>query len=277
MYSRLTPQNKIEALRRYFESRDDVVMAFIFGSRAKGRARMRSDWDIGVYLVEESREREEEIWGGVEKIVGTEVDMVVLNRAPASLAWTIVRAGIPLTLKDRRIYLRFFRLVSREANAWYRTVEKYHRVFERSASLSQEDREQLQRTIQFMEREAEDFEKFRHLTWQEYSADRPKQREVERWAEQLMNAAIDVAQVVLASSRRVVPETYRMMVQTLGTIPPFDQSDLCEKLAPWTELRNLLAHEYLDYRWKELSAFIAQTPPLFEVLISRTKEFLAMQ
>lgn len=40
----------IQALKEYFTKRDDVVMAFLFGSRAKGYARITSDWDIAIYF-----------------------------------------------------------------------------------------------------------------------------------------------------------------------------------------------------------------------------------
>lgn len=249
-------------------------MAFLFGSQAKGYARKVSDWDVAVYVTEERRELEKAIWSEVEGIVGAEVDLVVLNRAPASIAWSIVRAGMPLIIKNRRLFLRFMIRVSHEANAWYRTSGEYHRIFERSLSLSEEDREHLVRTVQFLEQEIVDYKKFKQLTWQEYSTDRVKKREVERWAEQLVNAVIDVAEIILASERRVIPETYRMIILTLGTVAPFNQGELGEKLSQWTDLRNILAHEYLDYRWKEISAFIQETESLWHLFVEHTKKFL---
>ena len=64
-----------------FETREDVITAFLFGSQAKGYARAASDWDIAVYIRKENREREHAIWKDIEDIVGREVDLVVLNRA----------------------------------------------------------------------------------------------------------------------------------------------------------------------------------------------------
>lgn len=265
-----------EKLRAYFASCGDVVLAFLFGSRAKGTARTASDWDIAIYLTRENREREQEIWTDIEEQLGAETDLVILNRAPASLVWTILRAGEALAVKDRHLYLRLLRAAGHEANAWYDTAARYHRVFERSASLSAEDREQLERISDFLSQEISDWGRFKNLSWQDYERDRAKKREVERWAEQMVNALIDTAQVVLASERHAIPETYRLIVRALSTVPPFDADAVAvERLAQWTGLRNLLAHEYLDYRWKELSLFITEAEPLFRGFIEKLRIFLA--
>lgn len=269
---------KIEQLKRYFESQSDVVMAFLFGSQAEGRARRTSDWDIGVYFLneEENRAQEQKMWSALEAIVETNVDLVVLNRAPASIAWNVMRLGIPLCVLDRNAYLRTLLKTSHEANAWFDTAREYHRIFERSASLSQIDRGRLEKTLQFLEQEAKDFNVFKKLSWREYADEhkKTKKREVERWVEQLMNAVIDTTQLILASERAIIPETYQYMVSALGAIRPFDQDDVCERLAKFTGLRNLLAHEYLDYRWKEISRFVADTQPLFLAFISHVRKFL---
>ncbi|TSC62309.1 MAG: nucleotidyltransferase domain-containing protein [Parcubacteria group bacterium Gr01-1014_48] len=272
----MTKEQKIEHLRRYFENQDDVVMAFVFGSQAKGYAREHSDWDIAVYLTNEDRDRELSMWSTLEGIVGAEVDLVVLNRASASIAWSAMRSGIALAINDRRAYLRQLLSVSLEANDWYYTAHLYHRIFERSASLSEEDRERLERTLQFLEEEVREFSVFEKLSWEEYADEKSKtkKREVERWAEQLVNACILVAEIVLASERVVIPETYRRMVERLGIIKPFDVGDFSKKLAAWTELKNLLAHEYLDYRWKEISVFIQTAGETYRTLVVRLREFL---
>ncbi len=269
---------KIQTLKKYFAQRDDVIMAFLFGSRAKGYARVTSDWDIGVYFrnEEENRAQEQEMWRTLETIVETNVDLVVLNRAPAPIAWNVMRLGMPLAILDRNAYLRVLLKTSHEANAWFYTAREYHRIFQRSASLSEVDRGRLERMLQFLEQEVKDFAMFKKLSWQEYADEhsKTKKREVERWAEQLMNAVIDTAQLILASERAVIPETYQRMVHTLGIIRPFNDDDTCERLSKFTELRNLLAHEYLDYRWKEISAFLAETQPLFLAFIDAVKKFL---
>lgn len=129
---------RIETLTEYFKNRDDIMMAFLFGSRAGGQIKKKSDWDIGVYLSEENRAKEREIWLEAKRMLGEETDFVILNQAPATLAWQIVGRGKSLITKDRNLYWDFLFKASEEANAFYATSERYYQIFQRSASLSDE-------------------------------------------------------------------------------------------------------------------------------------------
>lgn len=261
-------------LREYFAGRKDVLFAFLFGSRAKGNARTASDWDVGVYMSDDSVGEEQSVRRDVERLTGADADVVVLNRAPAHIAWSIVR-GEPLAINSRKSYLNFLTTTSHEASDWYRTARDFHRVFERSLSLSSEDRGRLEKIVQFFDVELSDLPQFQKLTWEEYSGNRVNKRNIERWAEQLMNAAIDTAEVILASEKRVIPESYKEIVRELGLIAPFGEEKLCEQLSEWVSFRNDLAHEYLDYRWKRISAFIADAVPLLSDFRNRLRTFLA--
>lgn len=265
----------IQKLKDYFEKRDDVMMAFLFGSQAMGRARKSSDWDIGVYLNEEDWTREHEIWLEVQKLIGAEVDLVVLNRAPATIAWRIIGQGENLIVRDSNVFWDFLFRVSEEANAFYKTSEDYYKVFQRSASLSAGDKNRVRKIITFLEEEIKDYEKFRKLTWQEYSQEKSKKRDCEHWIEHLVMAVIDIAEIVLASERRAMPETYAEIVQLLGSVEDFDKSKFCEKLAQWVSLRNMLAHDYLDYRWRNISIFLSESEPLWQEFAGATKDYLS--
>ena len=111
-------EEKIKALKDYFARRNDVSMAFVFGSRAKNSAVKISDWDIAVYfkplsnIVERESNRdypeENNVWGDLIKILETDnVDLIVLNRAAASIASLAIK-GVPLVIKDKKIYLEFY-------------------------------------------------------------------------------------------------------------------------------------------------------------------------
>lgn len=99
----------------YLKQKEEVIMAFLFGSYASGRVCHESDVDIALYLEREDYNLEIDIQNALEKLLGKEVDLVILSRAPATLSWQIIRRGIPLTIKDRGIYLDFLLDVSGEA------------------------------------------------------------------------------------------------------------------------------------------------------------------
>ena len=102
-------------LKRYFASRDDVVVAFLFGSHARGKATRRSDVDVAVYFAgAHDLTRINGVTGELEALIHKDVDLIVLNEANASVAWAALR-GIPLVVRDRAFYLQYMLDVSREA------------------------------------------------------------------------------------------------------------------------------------------------------------------
>lgn len=122
----ISTELKIEKLKEYFKNQENTLMAFLFGSRAKEIVSKISDWDIACYFksssnfieVESDRYYPEEnrIWGDLVNILETDnVDFIVLNRAPASIAASVIRNGIPLAVKDARVYSEFMLRVTSEA------------------------------------------------------------------------------------------------------------------------------------------------------------------
>jgi len=111
-----------DAVKRYFESRKDVAFAFLFGSQARGNATIRSDVDIAVYFHPKKRrplevegdvfyETEDRIWTDLERLFNKEVDLVVLNRVPATVGASAIK-GTPLVINDWGLYLDFMLVVT---------------------------------------------------------------------------------------------------------------------------------------------------------------------
>ncbi len=115
----------LKPLKAYFEKRDDVAFAFLFGSSMKGRIRMEGDIDIAVYfrtgngveweVTGKRWEAEALIALNLERLLKKEIDLVVLNRARATLADEIIRKGTPIIIKDTGLLLDFLCIVSDEA------------------------------------------------------------------------------------------------------------------------------------------------------------------
>lgn len=278
-------EDKISLLKEYFLTRQDVSMAFLFGSHSQNRAHSGSDWDIAVYfnpvqkIIEwEDREREypeeDAVWDDCISILKSDsVDLVVLNRAPASIADTAMH-GIPLTIKDQRLFIEFTLIISRQAEDYRNFVDEYYAIKQRSASLIPADKEILQKTVSFLEEQMALYPYFSELSNQDYESNIHKRNEVERWIENIVNAGIDIAKIVLASQKKTIPDTYRdVMKQAVWMFSL--QEDFIKKFEQWVKLRNILAHEYLDIKWKKIEDFIKLSQPYWTVFVKAAKEFLA--
>ena len=112
----------IEKLKEYFNNRTDIAFAFLYGSQAKGNATQRSDVDIAVYFYPQKRHpieveeevfypNEDEIWGDLERILKKSVELLVLNRVPASVGASAIK-GIPLIINDWNLYLDFMEMIT---------------------------------------------------------------------------------------------------------------------------------------------------------------------
>lgn len=136
----------LNTLKQYFDSREDVLMAFVFGSFIKGREHEGSDVDIAIYLKPERNrleieepvyyKSEDEIWGDLEHILKKEVDLIILNRAPVNICDMAVREGRQLVIKNRNIFLRYMVAVSSLAVEYREFVKSYWKLKNAYASRS---------------------------------------------------------------------------------------------------------------------------------------------
>lgn len=131
-------QELVDILRDYFEKRDDILMAFLFGSYAKATTHKESDVDIAIYLrpasdsleweaFDAKYEAEDEIWLDIEMLLRRNVGMVVLNRARSSIANSALH-GRAIIIKDRGLYLDFMLRVTAEAEDYREMVEDYWKI-----------------------------------------------------------------------------------------------------------------------------------------------------
>ena len=276
-------QKKIDLLKDYFAGKDPVLLAFVFGSQSKGKQRSFSDWDVAAYFkpnqfaeLETDREypEEHEIWSDIEKILKPDrVDFLVMNRAGPALLFTILNTGIPLCIKDRRLYLDLLVKTHYEAVDWWDFTKEFYEIAERAESIPEEDKSVLRIHVRFLENEFEDIKKFKNLARREYTEDNDKRRNVERWVENLVMSAIDISKIIMASGKKEIPQTYRetLLRFTLG----FLDEETAKSFSNFAELRNILTHEYLDVKWDKISKFIKDSSELYPLFIQNAKDFLA--
>jgi len=99
-------------LKAFFE--DDprgAVAVYLFGSVARGQARPDSDIDIGVLFATDPPATLEApqfaLEAALERRLGSPVQVVALNRAPADLVHRVLRDGRLVLDRDRAARIRF--------------------------------------------------------------------------------------------------------------------------------------------------------------------------
>jgi predicted nucleotidyltransferase len=101
------------ALEAYFAALDDVVLAYLFGSHARGQAGPLSDVDVAVLLADRPDDgrcfdRRLEIMGGLMDILRlNDVDVAILNQTPLALRYRVVRDGALLFCRDHQAMIEF--------------------------------------------------------------------------------------------------------------------------------------------------------------------------
>lgn len=139
--------------------------------------------------------------------------------------------------------------------------------------MRKEDRERLIRLLDYLKSEVEDYPSFYNLDWETYQKDREKRRNVERWVENIVMSSIDITKILLASENRPIPDSYREILCDVGLLGDFDE-EFGKKLSRWAFLRNIVVHEYLDIRWRNIKEFIAESEPIYRKLLEGVKKII---
>ncbi len=126
----------VKRLKSYFAKRYDIAFALLFGSSVRNKIRKDGVVDIAAHFVPQ-RDIEWEAFGkrykdenrialDLEIIVKKDIDLVVLNRASSLVADEILRTGLPILIRDSKLFMSFLCIVSDEAE-YVRTnlIESY--------------------------------------------------------------------------------------------------------------------------------------------------------
>lgn len=262
---------EVRLLRRYLAGEPTVALGFLHGSFAKGSSMEESDIDVAVYL--RNGDQEDRIWRDMTVLLKKEVDLLSLNNAPATLVSNVLKTGIPLIVRDRNLYWRLYLGMSTEAEDFLGFVKSYRDIFLRSKSLAPEDKARLLERVQFLEEELSDIEKFRQMSFEEYESERSKRRDIERWSENIINAAIDIAKIILASEKKTMPRTYEEALRQFATFAGLGREE-AEQFSGFARLRNILAHEYLDILYGRIRDFINVFPKLYNDVSGFLKSYI---
>lgn len=94
--------------------------------------------------------------------------------------------------------------------------------------------------------------------------------------ENIVNATIDIAKIILASERRRLPQTYRETIEELGSVEQID-AEATDVLSRFARLRNVLAQEYLDLRFTRIQQFRRFGPKTYAKLRGQIDAWISAQ
>ena len=253
-------------------------MAFIFGSFVRGLNTESSDIDIAVYLKNYGRElkieKESDIYFDLVKILKTDnLDLVVLNYANPTLAYNILQNSYPLVIKDKGLYLDFYLKVSNEAEDFLNFMEHYLKIKLLSKSITKEAKSRLILRIDYLLTYLQEKKKFLKIDINTYKNNPDQKRNLERWTENIINATIDISKIILASEKKQMPKSYKEALFDFGLFFGLNEEDT-KKFSSIADLRNILAHEYLDILYERIRDFLINILPIYERLLNFLEKYL---
>ncbi|MGH3788191.1 MAG: type VII toxin-antitoxin system MntA family adenylyltransferase antitoxin [Pseudonocardiaceae bacterium] len=112
----LSTHGLTERLRQVLADAPGVLVAYLYGSHARGRAGPLSDVDVALLLDGDDEDRRLELTAAIAHAVApARADVVVLNDAPPALSYRALRDGTVLASRDERARVQH----------WVRTVDSY--------------------------------------------------------------------------------------------------------------------------------------------------------
>ena len=112
-----------KAITQILNNRSDILFGYLFGSKAKGYANKRSDWDIAVYFREpitpNGRWPEFELEAELSRAVGATVQVIVLNTPLTPVfGFEIMKDGNVLIDRNPNLRVEFENRILRQYYDW---------------------------------------------------------------------------------------------------------------------------------------------------------------
>jgi predicted nucleotidyltransferase len=112
-----------KAIVQILSKRSDILFGYLFGSKAKGYANERSDWDIAVYFEEPLEKHghwfEFKLEAQLSRAVGATVQVTVLNAPlPPVFGFEIIKDGVILLDRNPKLRIDFENRMLRYYHDW---------------------------------------------------------------------------------------------------------------------------------------------------------------
>jgi predicted nucleotidyltransferase len=135
----------LRAIASAAESMPEIQAAFLFGSRASGRARADSDVDVALLIdagsahVDAHARLRRLIAALAAQVAADRLDVVILNDAPLALAFQVLKSG-KLAFERDRTALHRFRVSTYARHADFEPTERFFREVTRRRARAGQNR-----------------------------------------------------------------------------------------------------------------------------------------
>ena len=136
--------------------------------------------------------------------------------------------------------------------------------------MSKIDVELVKRKIDLLEDDLKNLDRFRALTFEEYSKNGDVKAIVERTLEKLTGRLIDINYHILREEYEILPKDYRSSFMEMGKNNVVTK-ELANEISGAASLRNALAHEYEEIDdgkvYESISMALTQVPKYLQKII----------
>lgn len=130
-YQKNLPSSILKILKQVLNSREDVELSLLFGSRARGDSHDQSDWDIAILFKDNTNGwnnlgKQEEIrhlFSLALSVNDDNIDLVDLYRGELGINATVVDEGIPITGENNLALATFYQRVWANLEDYYWNLE----------------------------------------------------------------------------------------------------------------------------------------------------------
>ncbi|OGC21704.1 hypothetical protein A2291_08230 [candidate division WOR-1 bacterium RIFOXYB2_FULL_42_35] len=125
----------------------------------------------------------------------------------------------------------------------------------------------------FAQAEIKDLTAYNDLNYKQYCDDKNLRRLVDRMIENITNAVIDLAKIIISEKNIEMPDSYAGIMEEIARVLKLSDQNK-SSLVQVSKLRNILAHEYMEIKFEKIKDFIVKHQETVKLVIKKTADLL---
>lgn len=266
----------------------EVALAYLFGSYAKGGAHRFSDIDIAILFdpnlpQQDYLNRELELIQIFQDLVEDEaVDLTILNLAPPDLRYRILREGLLLFSSLENLRVNFEICTTEDyfdVQLYLRTYgqELFRQIKEKGLYEDKEkrmvDRGLIERQLTLLRDYVSKLRELQSYSLEEFSTDFKIQASVERFLQLAIECCLNIGNTLISQKGLRRPDELASIAGILAgseIIPP----EFAERFSEMIKFRNRLVHIYWDLDRKKIYQILQSDLGDFDTFARAIVEYL---